>query len=175
MKLKLHLLLAALIAFMLQGCFIFSSGSSSSNTSSSTAQNNSNKSSYVTALCSHRWVFTRGVNEEYVYDKNCNFVRSIVREDKSYYNNDIYIQFYSDYTCVENRLWGGNGSQRRRWSLNGNKLTIYGNNMTVGEVVTNSATFTIESLSSNNLRMKRSNGSVTCATGREHFRTLYFK
>lgn len=173
MNFRLHFLLCIFIAFMLQGCFIFQSSSSSDSTAKNT-QSNAKSSSLVTTLCNHKWIMKRGKSEEYIYDNNCNYIRSVVREDKTLSGDATYVIFYSDNTCIESGLWGDNGSQRRTWSLKGNKLTIYGHNLTVGEEITNNVTFTIESLNSNYLQMKRKIGGRTCTSGSEFYRTLYF-
>lgn len=171
MRNRIYILVTMLMAFMLQGCFIFQTSSSSEKSTTSTSSN----SSYVSMLCSHKWGLTQGKAEEYVYDNNCNFIRSVVRELKNFDGSTHYVRFYTDNTCVEYGLWGGNGNKKRTWSLKGNKLTIYGQNLIVGELTTNSATFTIESINNNYLQIKRSNGSKTCESGSEFFKTLYFK
>ena len=171
MKKGIYIIATVLMALMLQGCFIFQSSSSSEKSTKSTSSN----SSYVSMLCSHKWGLTQGKAEEYVYDNNCNFIRSVVRELKNFDGSTYYVRFYSDNTCVESGLWGGKGKNKRTWSLTGTKLTIYGTNRIVGELTPNSVTFTIESINNNYLQLKRSNGSKTCESGSEFFKTLYFK
>lgn len=171
MRKGIYIIATVLMALMLQGCFIFQSSSSAEKSSTSTSSN----SSYVSMLCSHKWGLTQGKSEEYVYDKNCNFIRSVVTDYKKYDGSTYYVRFYSDNTCVESGLWGGNGNLKRTWSLSGNKLTIRGNNLSVGEEMTNTVVFTIESLDDGNLQMKRKIGGRTCTSGSEFFRTLYFR
>ena len=163
----LYIGVSLLIILLLQGCFLFSS--SSSTTSSPTPLESSN----ITSLCSHSWTLKQGKNEEYIYDNRCNFIRSNIIENQVY-KGGIYVTFYANNTCIEKGLWGGNGYENRRWSLKGNQLTIHGSNLSVGEEVTNSVTFIIESISNNNMQLKRKIGGRTCTSGSEFYRTFYF-
>lgn len=165
------------LLFLLQGCFIFSpSSSSSSSNSSSSRTYTSVESSYVNTLCSKTWYLLQGKNEERVYDNNCNYIRTNIQEKKLFTGNTYYVKFSPDNTCVEKGLWGGNGYEKRTWSLKGNKLTIYGTNLTIGEEVgASKVVFTIEKIAGQNLQLKRKIGARTCSSGSEFYRTLNFK
>lgn len=160
------------LLFLLQGCFIFSSGSTGSN---STRTYTTLESSYINTLCSCTWYLKQGKNEERVYDNKCNYIRTNIKENNIFNNSAYYVKFSNDNTCVEKGLWGGEGYETRRWSLEGNKLTIYGNNLTIGEEVSNQVSFVIERIEPQNLQLKRKIGGRTCASGSEYYRTLYFR
>lgn len=140
-----------LVCFGQSGCFLLSSSGNSSSNSSST----SSKAVYTSdqLLCAHRWELTHATVSTHYY-KNGQF-QSTKTNSSTDYNRKQWIQFYSNHTCYASGIFGCNGSQQLRWERVGNNVTIYGQNLKLGEVVANQAEYNVEAITSNYLRITR--------------------